>query len=393
VTSSLRLGRIAGIEIGVNWSWLVVFALITWTLASAVFPSTNPHLSKGAHIAMAIVAAVCFFVSLLAHELGHAIQARRDGMEIDGITLWLFGGVARFKGMFPSAGAEFRIAVAGPLVSLALGLVFVLVAWAIPLPAGVDGIVAWLGYINLSLLVFNLLPALPLDGGRMLRSALWYFKGDFRKATLIAAAVARGLAFVLIAAGLFLFIFQSSFSGAWLAFIGWFLLQAAGNEARYLATRQALGGLRVRDLMVREPVTVDPDMTLGEFMDQVAWSRRHTTYPVVDGGHTVGLLPFRCVAEVPRREWDERRVRDCMLGLDAVPVLDEDTDLVDALGALSEAGIHRGLVVDGDRLVGLLSISDLARALEVGGIRRRRAAETAGRTSGAGAGSRAGRGS
>jgi Zn-dependent protease/CBS domain-containing protein len=373
VSSSLRLGRVAGIEIGVNWSWLVIFALITWTLASAVFPSTNPHLSKGAYVAMAIAAAVFFFVCLLAHELGHAIQARRDGMQIDGITLWLFGGVARFKGMFPSAGAEFRIAIAGPLVSLAIGIGCVLVAWAASLPEGVDGVVAWLGYINLSLLVFNLLPALPLDGGRVLRSALWYFKGDFRQATLIAAAIARGLAFMLIAAGLFLFIFESSFSGAWLAFIGWFLLQAAANEARYLATRQALAGLRVRDLMVRQPVTVEPEMTLGEFMDQVAWTRRYTTYPVVEDGRTLGLLLFRRVAEVARGAWDEHRVRECMLGLDSVPVLDEDAELVDALGALSEADVHRGLVLDGHRLVGLLSISDLARALEVGGIRRRRA--------------------
>jgi Zn-dependent protease len=375
VTSSLRLGRIAGIEVGVNWSWLVVFALITWTLASAVFPSTNPDLSKGAHIAMAIVAALFFFASLLAHEFGHALQARQEGMEIDGITLWLFGGVARFKGMFPSAGAEFRIAIAGPLVSLAIGVVCVLIAWGLALPEGVDGVVAWLGYINLSLLVFNLLPALPLDGGRMLRAGLWYFKGDFRSATLISAAIARGLALLLIGAGLFLFIFQSSFSGAWLAFIGWFLLQAAGNEARYLATRQALGGLRVRDLMVREPVTVKPEVTLGEFMDRVAWNRRFTTYPVVDDhGRAVGLLPFRCVAEVPRAEWDERRVRDCMLPLDRVPVLAEDAELVDALAALSEADVHRGVVLDGERLVGFLSISDLARALEVGGLRERRRA-------------------
>ena len=374
MTSSLRLGRVAGIEIGVNWSWVVVFALITWTLASAVFPSTNPDLSKGAYVAMAIVAAVLFFGSLLAHELGHALQARRDGMEIEGITLWLFGGVARFKGMFPSAGAEFRIAIAGPLVSLAIGVAFVLVGWGLALPEGVDGVIAWLGYINLTLLAFNLLPALPLDGGRVLRSALWYFKGDFRAATLIAAGIARGLAFVLIGAGIFLFIFESSFSGAWLAFMGWFLLQAAGNEARYLATRQALGGLRVRDLMVRHPVTVEPGMTLGEFMDRVAWTRRYTTYPVVEDGRTLGLLPFRCLAEVPRAEWDERRVADCMLGLDVVPLLDENAELVEALAALSEADVQRGLVLDGDRLVGFLSISDLARALEVGGLPRRRRA-------------------
>lgn len=371
MTSNIPLGRIAGVRIGVNWSWLVVFALITWTLASAVFPDQNPGLSKRTHIAMAIVASVLFFASLLAHELGHALQARRDGMEIDGITLWLFGGVAKFRGSFPSAGAEFRIAIAGPVVSLVLGGAFSLAAWGIALPEEIDGVGAWLGYINLTLLVFNMLPALPLDGGRVLRSALWHFQGDFRRATLISSAIGRGFGALFVAGGIALFIFESSFSGAWFAFIGLFLWQAAAGEARYLATREALGGQRVRDLMIRDPVTVDPDSTLGRFMDEVAWSRRHTTYPVVDDGRVVGLLPFRCVAEVPRAEWDARRVRDCMLPLERVPVLDGDDELVDALARLSETDVHRALVVDGERLAGFLSISDLARALEVGGLRRR----------------------
>src|SRR6187402_2355778 len=149
MTTSLELGRIFGIRIGINWSWIVVFALIAWTLAVGVFPSTNPGFSDGAYIAMAIVAAAAFFASLLLHELGHAFQARREGMEIEGITLWLFGGVAKFKGMFPSAGAEFRIAIAGPLVSLAIGVVFVALASLLELPNVVDGIFGWLGVTNL----------------------------------------------------------------------------------------------------------------------------------------------------------------------------------------------------------------------------------------------------
>src|SRR6186997_284722 len=225
MTTSLELGRIFGIRIGINWSWIVVFALIAWTLAVGVFPSTNPGFSDGAYIAMAIVAAAAFFASLLLHELGHAFQARREGMEIEGITLWLFGGVAKFKGMFPSAGAEFRIAIAGPLVSLALGALFSLGAWAVSTTDAVDAVVAWLGYINLTLLVFNMLPALPLDGGRVLRSALWHFRGDFRSATRGAARLGRGFGLLLVAGGIFLFVFQGAFSGAWLAFIGWFLLQ------------------------------------------------------------------------------------------------------------------------------------------------------------------------
>jgi Zn-dependent protease/CBS domain-containing protein len=368
--TSIRLGSIRGIEIGVNWSWLVVFALIVWTLATGIFPDQNPGLSDVAYALMAVVAAVTFFASLLAHELGHAFQARREGMEIDGITLWLFGGVARFKGQFPSAGGEFRIAVAGPLVSLAIGLACVLVA-RVALPTEVDGVLSWLGYINLVLLVFNLLPALPLDGGRVLRSALWHAKGDFAWATRVAAGIGRGFGYLMIAGGVFLFIFEGAFSGAWLAFIGWFLLAAAGAEQRSLAARQALAGLRVRDVMARDPVAVPPDLTLGRFMDEVVWARRYTTYPVVEGGRPIGLLPFRRVAEVPRAEWDTQTVRECMIPLEQVPTLRPDEPLFDALGTLSEASVGRGLVLDGDRLLGLLSITDLARALEVGGLRPR----------------------
>jgi Zn-dependent protease/CBS domain-containing protein len=376
VTTSIELGRIFGIRVGINWSWLVVFALIAWTLAVGVFPATNPGLSDGAYIAMAIVAAASFFASLLLHELGHAVEARREGMEIEGITLWLFGGVAKFRGMFPSAGAEFRIAIAGPLVSLALGVLFSLGAWALSVTDAVDAVVAWLGYINLTLLVFNMLPALPLDGGRVLRSALWHLRGDFLAATRAAARIGRAFGFLFIGGGVLLFVFQGSFSGAWLAFVGWFLLQAATAEDRYALVSDSLGGLRVRDLMAREPVTVPAWMSIARFMDEIAWSRRYTSYPVLDGERVVGLLAFRCVAEVPRSEWEARLVRDCMIPRERVPVFAEDDAAVDALARLSETDLNRGIVLEHGRLTGLVSITDLARALEVGmpGRRSRRAA-------------------
>jgi Zn-dependent protease len=367
---NIELGRVAGIRIAVNWSWLVVFALIVWTLAGSVFPDQNPGLGDGQYAGMAIAGALLFFVSILLHELGHALQARREGMEIDGITLWLFGGVASFRGMFPSAGAELRIAIAGPLVSLGLGAAFVLLAAFVGLPETIDGVAAWLGYTNLVLLVFNLLPALPLDGGRMLRAVLWMARGDFRRATLLAAGVSRGFAYVMIAGGLALLVFVGAIGGAWLAFIGWFLLQAAGGEARYLATREALGNLRVRDVMVREPVTVPVDFSVGRFMDDVAWSERHSTYPVVDDGRPVGLLAFGCVASVPRRDWDSRSIRECMIPRERVPELDADEPAMEALAELGESEVDRGLVLDGDRLVGFLSITDLARAMEVPPRRR-----------------------
>jgi Zn-dependent protease/predicted transcriptional regulator len=371
LNDSFTLGRIAGIRVGVNWSWVVVFALIVWTLSQSIFPRMNPGLSDATYLAMAIAAALLFFVSLLMHEYGHALVARREGMEIEGITLWLFGGVARFKGMFPSAGAEFRIAIAGPVVSLALGGLFVLFAWLARAPEAVDAAAAWLGYINLTLLVFNLLPALPLDGGRVLRSVLWAARSDFAWATRIAAWVGRAFGYLFIAVGLGFLFFQGAFSGAWLAFIGWFLLQAAGAEDRYLLARQALAGLRVRDLMVRDPVTAKPDVTLGAFMDELVSQRRYTTYPVVEDGHAVGLLPFSCVAEVPRREWDSQLVRDCMIPRDRVPVVGETDDLIDAAAELASSDVNRALVLDGDRLVGLLSVTDVARALQIRQLRGR----------------------
>ena len=365
MNGNLTLGRLGGVQVRIHWSWLVVFALIVWSLAATVFPSQNPELSDGVHLAMAVAAALLFFASVLLHELGHAWQARRDGLEIDGITLWLFGGVAQFKGAFPNPGAEFRIAIAGPLVTVVLSGGFALLALA-GLPSAVDGVAAWLGYINLTLLVFNLIPALPLDGGRVLRAALWRARGDLGWATRVAADVGMGFGYLFIALGVLMFIVEGSFSGAWLAFIGWFLLQAATAEARYVATEQALAGLHVRDLMVRNPVVVDPDITVGRFMDEVASSRRFTTYPVVDrGGRPIGLLAFSSVAAVPRSEWDTRRVRDTMIALDQVPLLAESTSAVEALADLSsKPGQNRGLVVSNGDLDGLLSITDLARALE-----------------------------
>jgi Zn-dependent protease/CBS domain-containing protein len=362
---NFSIGRYGGVEVRLNWSLIAVFVLIVWSLADGVLPSQNPGLSDGTYLVTGIVGALLFLASILLHELGHSWVARHEGIEVDSIVLWLFGGVSEFKDRFASPGSEFRVALAGPLVSIGLGVVFVLIALA-GLPSAVDGAAAWLGYINLILAAFNLLPASPLDGGRVLHSALWRAKGDYHWATRIASEIGQGFGYLFIALGLAMFIFQGSFSGAWLAFIGWFLLQGAKAEARYAATEQALGGMRVRDLMVRQPVTVDANSTIGRFMDDVASSRRFTTYPVLDGGSPVGLLAFSSVAAVPRAEWDTRRVRDTMIPLDEVPVLTEDEPAVDALADLSAPTANRGLVIEGGHLAGLLSITDLARALEVG---------------------------
>jgi Zn-dependent protease len=231
VEDSIRLGRVAGVPIGLNWSWVVVFGLLVWSLAQSVFPSANPGLSTATYAVMSIVAALAFFASLLLHELGHAVVARREGVELDGITLWLFGGVARIRGLLPSPRAELQMALAGPAVTAAIVLLCVGLAHFTRLPPAVDGVSAWLGYINLVLLGFNLLPALPLDGGRVLRSALWKARADFGWATVVAAAIGRVIGIALIAAGFASIGFIGLFGGVWLALIGWFLFHSAGAEA------------------------------------------------------------------------------------------------------------------------------------------------------------------
>jgi Zn-dependent protease len=370
VHPTFSLGRFAGVEIGINWSWAIVFALIVWSLAATVFPDQNPGLAKGTYVAMAFVAALLFFASLLLHELGHALRARREGVEIEGITLWLFGGVARFTGELPSAGAEFRIAIAGPLVTLVLGSAFALLAGLARLPEGIDGVAAGLGYINLFLLAFNMLPALPLDGGRILRAALWGAKRDFAWATVVAAGVGRGFGYLMIGGGLLLFVVQGALGGVWLAFLGWFLLGAAGMEARHLAVREALAGLKVGQLMIPDPVTADPDQTLGEFMDSVAGVARYTAYPVVREGEVLGVLQLRRVLETPRRDWDERRVLECMLRRDEVPLFRQDEDALQGFEELAANELHRGLVLDDGHLAGFVSISDIARLLAEARLRR-----------------------
>src|SRR5450830_725170 len=360
---NFTIGRIAGIRISFNWSWLIVFALVVWFLATSVFPSQNPGLSSTTYVIMGVIAAIVFFLSILLHEIGHSLVARRNGMEIEGITLWLFGGVAQFKEMFKSPGAEFRIGIAGPAVSLALGVFFVGMALLTTFSTALNGTLAWLGYINLFLLAFNLLPALPLDGGRLLRAALWKAKGDFAWATRIAAACGRGFGYLMIVGGALSFIAYRSFSGIWLALIGWFLLGAAGSETRFMRAREALVGLHVRDLMTREPVTAPANEALGEFADSLGGLARHSTYPVVSNGDVLGLLPFGAISSQPRGEWGDRIVRDSVIASDQVPVLDSEDSAEDALGELMGGEIGRGLVVHDGHLVGILSISDLARVL------------------------------
>ena len=289
--ATFSLGRVAGVHVGAHWSWIIVVWLVVWSLAAEVFPDAAPGLSDGAYLAMAGVATLAFFASLLLHELGHAIVARREGMEIEGITLWLFGGVARFQGMFPSAGAELRIALAGPAVSLVLGLSF-LAAGLLPVPDSVDSVVTWLGRINLILLAFNMIPALPLDGGRVLRALIWRSTGDFTLATRSAGSAGVAIGRVMLGAGVLLVLLTGSAGGLWLALIGIFVSTAARAETSMATSRSALAGIEVRDAMVREPEVLPADLTIADFVRGPFSHSRHASYPIGSKDGRVGLLSF-----------------------------------------------------------------------------------------------------
>ena len=363
--ASVRLGRVAGVEIGVNWTWLVVFALIAWSLGAAVFPDSNPGLGSGAYAAMAVVAAVLFFASLLLHELGHAVVARREGMEIEGIVLWLFGGVAQFKGLFPSAGAELRIALAGPAVSLAIGVGLIAFAVVVPLPGAVDGVIAWLGTINVVLLVFNMLPALPLDGGRVLRALLWRAGGDFTRATRTAGALGRAFGQAMVAGGVLVLLLAGAPGGLWLALIGWFLIVAATAETRLATVAAALRPLRVGDAMARAPVAAQSRETLAQFAAGEFARSRHAAYPVLEGDRVAGIVSFRDVTAVPSDRWTATTVGEVARPLEGLHVLAPDDDLGEAAIELSQDDLGRALVLRDGALAGLLSMTDIARLIEL----------------------------
>lgn len=360
----MRLFRVAGIDVEAHWSWLFIVVLLVWSLSAAVFPDTNPGLSDATYAAMGAAGALLLFASLALHELGHALQARREDVPIEGITLWLLGGVARFRGRFPSAGAELRIAIAGPLVSLVLGVALLGLSLALPLPAALDGVLHYLGVMNLVLLAFNMIPALPLDGGRVLRAVLWARNGDFGTATRSAVAISTVFGRVLVGGGIVLVLLTGALGGLWFALIGWFLLNAAAGEGM-MALDSAHAGPFVADLMVRAPVGVPAGTSVERFLDEVVVPHRHVVYPVLAAGGIVGLVSFRDALHVRREERETRRVEELMVPLGRVLVLDGERPLVDVVGELMAAPLRRGLVtVDGEP-TGLLSPTDALRALEI----------------------------
>ncbi len=367
MSENLSLGRIFGIHVGLNWSLLVVAALIAWSLATGILPSAAPGHSSGAYWLAGAVSAFVFLASLLAHELAHSVVATRRGVRVDGITLWLFGGVSRFSTETNSPGAQALITFVGPLTSLVLGAVFYIVSIAV---GGGTGLVpvtlSWLGYINITLGVFNLVPAFPLDGGRLLQSLIWLRTGDRLRATRIAARIGMGFAYLLIAYGLATFVFSGSLvGGLWSVFLGWFLLSAARSEEAGGLIRQALSGLTVADVMTPNPEQAPDNITVEDALHGYVLASRHSTFPTHDAdGRLSGLLTLAALKNVAPEARATTLLRDVMCPLGSVATAGPNDPVANLLGASAGCSEGRTLVVVAGKLVGIVSPSDMNRLLQ-----------------------------
>jgi Zn-dependent protease len=371
VNDSVQLGRLAGIRIGAHWSLLVIFVLLTWSLAAGQLPAAAGRQPVAAYWTAAVVASLLFFGSLLGHEMAHALVARRLGIEIEGITLWLFGGVARLRAEAGGPGAELRIAAAGPAFSAAVVVLFLAVAAglrALGAPALAVAAASWLGVINALLAAFNLLPAFPLDGGRVLRAVLWMRGRDLRRATVLAARTGAVLSYAMIGVGIVFFFAGDVFNGVWFAFLGWFLLSAARAEEEGTVIRHSLAGLRVADAMTPDPFVAPGWITVDALIHDYVLKHRHSTYPVRDfDGLPQGLVTLDRLRRVPPDGRRTTRVADVAHPLAEVVTASPSEPLADLVQRLPESAGGRALVFDRDgRLVGIVSPADVARALAVG---------------------------
>lgn len=366
---AIPLGRIAGFEVKVHWSVIVILWLFTWSLATAL-PGSVKGYSRPTYWLAGACGAVVLLASLLAHELAHAVVARRMGVGVGDVTLWLFGGVTTLQGEAKTPKAAFRIAAAGPATSLALSGAFAAVAIVLP-TLGVGAIAVsvtwWLAVINLMLGLFNLLPGAPLDGGRLVRAYLWRRHGDSVRAAVGAARAGRVVAIILIVLGLAQFLVGGLVGGVWLAFIGWFIFAAAREEELQVTTRQALAGVRVVDAMTANPRSAPGWLTVDEFIERYLLGAPHSAYPVADqNGSIVGLVTLRQLRGVAADRRATTTVREIALPLDRVPTAAPLESLSALIERLAMAGhCSRALVMDGGKVVGIITPSDLARLIEV----------------------------
>jgi Zn-dependent protease len=356
------MGRARGIDLRLNWSVFVIAVLVAWSLADTVFPEYEVGRSSGAYWVAGAVTSVAFFASLVAHELGHSIVALREGVKVKSITLWLFGGVAQLGSEPQTPGASFRIAVAGPAVSAAFGIVGVVAG---TLLNGLPRIaVMWFGVMNIFLVLFNLLPAFPLDGGRIYQAWQWQRTGDARTATERAAVLGLTIGAALVGLGVLQLLVSGPVGGIWLMFIGWFIREAARAELRQASVGEPLSKITVSEVMTANPAVVTAGMSVNDFVEAVFFGGRHAAYPVTDtSGEVMGLVTLRRLRSVRADNAGARTIGELATPIAEVVTVAPSAPVAELLNRVGGAGDNRALVFDDGALVGIVSPSDLARLI------------------------------
>jgi Zn-dependent protease len=364
----LTIFKLFGFEVKLDLSWLILGLLITWTLAKGLFPNFHEGLSTATYWIMGVAGALGLLFSIVFHELWHSLIARRFGLPMKGITLFIFGGVAEMTEEPPSPKAEFFMAVSGPLSSIVLGfLLFGAVflgetaGWSQPFL----GVIDYLAWINLILAGFNLIPAFPLDGGRVLRSILWGWKDDIRWATNISSKIGSGFGFALIILGVLEAISGNFIGGAWMFLIGMFIRGASQMSYQQIVIRRALEGEKVSRFMVDDPVTVSPSTRLDDLVEDYIYTYHYKMYPVVDSGKLIGCVELKQVKDVPREERSEKTVEDIMKSCSPDNTVRPDEDAVKALSIMKQKNRSRLMVVDDHKLIGVVALKDMLEFLNI----------------------------
>ncbi len=363
------LFRLFGFSVKADPSWLIIVALIVWTLAAFYFPQLVPEQRPQVYWIMGLFGAIGLFGSIVLHELAHSLVARQFNVPIRGITLFIFGGVAELDREPPTAKAEFWVAIAGPIMSVLISVIATALWWVTGragAPPAIVAILGYLGWINMLLVAFNMIPAFPLDGGRVLRSILWAIRGNLRWATKVTSTIGAAFGLVLIGLGLLAMLNGYLYNGLWTALIGMFLRGAASASYQQLLVRRALEGESVSRLMSTDPVTAPPDVTLREFVEDYVYQHHFKMFPIVeDDGRLLGCLSIDRVKKVPRDEWDTTTVRHVTDPCSGGNSIEPEADAMQALSRMQRLRVSRLMVVEDDRVVGIFSIRDVMKLMEL----------------------------
>ena len=363
--TSFKIGKIAGIEIGVHWSWTFIFLLITWSFAGGILEETFPEWSGAQRWAVGVIVAIIFFASILLHELSHSLVAKAKGIPVSGITLFVFGGVSSLGREAQSAGEEFQVAIVGPLTSLAVGAVFAILWAALMGPApDVAAIAAYLAFINGVIAAFNMLPGFPLDGGRVFRSIVWARNRNLLRATRTAARTGEFVAYALMAAGAVQFFFNPV-GGVWMFLIGLFLRNASSQSYEQLVLQTTLHGLTAGQVAKQDYVPVSPDMTVAQLVGDLMLSGHGRYYPVMAGDELLGLVTLTDAQRLEREQWPTTSVYRIMTPVEKLHTIPSDQDAMNLLQVMSEFDVNQVPVMDGRLLVGIVSRAEILRLIQV----------------------------